>query len=94
MLNRRDIFDLERACRGNVPPGVFKALMSFNEDIHAMRQQIMQLATMFDQLVNNQIAIANATKTLTDQSSIAKKLKQMGMEVGSDPSITGEVDEP
>lgn len=94
MLNRRDLFDLERACRGNVPPGVFKALMSFNEDIHAMRQQIMQLATMFDQLVNNQIAISSATKILTDQSAIAQKLKQMGMEVGSDPSITGEADEP
>lgn len=93
MLNNRQIFDLERACKGSVPSKLFEAMLSFNNDIHALRQQIMQLAAMFSQLADNQIIQANATQVLREQTPYLKNLKQQGMEVSTDPSITGEADE-
>lgn len=89
-MNTRDIREL---LRGHIDPRLGKVLISQQEDIAALKQQLMQLAGLFDQLVNNQIAIANATKGLQQLTPLAQKMKQMGMEVGSDPSLTGEYDQ-
>jgi hypothetical protein len=89
-MNTRDIREL---LRGHIDPKLGKVLISQQEDIAALKQQLMQLAGLFDQLVNNQIAIANATKDLQGLTPLAKKMKQMGTEVGSDPSLTGQYDE-
>ena len=89
-MNTRDIREL---LRGHIDPRLGKVLISQQEDIAALKQQLMQLAGLFDQLVNNQIAIANATKDLQQLTPLAQKMKQMGMEVGSDPSLTGEYDQ-
>jgi uncharacterized coiled-coil protein SlyX len=89
-MNTRDIREL---LRGRIDPRLGKVLIAQQEDIAALKQQVMTLAGLFDQLVNNQISIANATKELTALRPLAQKMKQMGMEVSSDPSLTGEYDQ-
>lgn len=92
-VNSRDIVLLERELRGHVDPRVLKLLLKMNEDMHAMRQQIMSLAGLFDQMVNNQIVLAGATATMKDMMPHVQRMKAAGMEVGSDPTLTGEHDE-
>jgi hypothetical protein len=88
-MNTRDIREL---LRGSIDPKLGKVLISQQEDIASLKQMVMQLAGLFDQMLNNQITIANATKDLQAMTPLMKKMKQMGMEVGSDPSLTGESD--
>lgn len=88
-MNTRDIREL---LRGHIDPRLGKVIISQQEDIAALKQQLMALAGLFDRLVNNQIAIAEATKGLQALTPLAQKMKQQGMEVGSDPSLTGEYD--
>jgi hypothetical protein len=92
-VNSRDIVLLERELRGHVDPRVLKLLIKMNEDLHAHKQMIMQLAALFDKLADNQIIISNATQTLQNMMPHIQRMKQMGMEVGSDPTLTGEHDE-
>jgi hypothetical protein len=89
-MNTRDIREL---LRGHIDPKLGKVLISQQEDIAALKQQLMTLAGLFDQLVNNQIAIANASKELQALRPLAQKMKQQGTEVGSDPSLTGQYDQ-
>lgn len=92
-LNSRDIRQLERALQGNVHPELIKVIIRLIEDSHAQRQMIVTLAGLFDQLVNNQITMANATRAVQDQLPHIRRMKAAGMEVGSDPSLTGEINE-
>ncbi len=89
-MNTRDIREL---LRGHIDPRLGKVLIAQQEDIAALKQQLMTLAGLFDQLVNNQISIANATKELQVLRPLIQKQKQMGMEVSSDSSLTGEYDQ-
>lgn len=103
MLNSRQIRDLERECRGKVPPGIFGALLGINEDIRSMRQQIMELAgalvTLSDiaeklnVLMDNPTIKRGALTNLERMSAVAARAKQLGVSVGSEPTLTGEADE-
>lgn len=88
-MNTRDIREL---LRGHIDPKLGKVLISQQEDIASLKQMVMQLAGLFDKVLNNQIIIANATKELQAMTPLMKKMKEMGMEVGSDPTLTGEYD--
>jgi hypothetical protein len=88
-VNSRDI---REALRGRVDPRLGSVLIALNEDVKALRQQMMKLAELFDQLADNQIRQANAVNTLRMQLPYLKALKEQGQAVGSDPSITGEND--
>lgn len=89
-MNTRDIREL---LRGHIDPKLGRVIIAQQEDIASLRQQVMSLAGMFSQLANNQIVQANAVERLRAMRPLAEKLKAMGEEVGSDPSITGAHDE-
>jgi hypothetical protein len=92
-IRSRDIVMLERELTGNVHPKLMKALVNILEDHAAMKQQIMQLAGLFDQLINNQIAQAKAVNQMRSLAPLLQRMKAAGTEVGSDPTITGEINE-
>ena len=86
MANNRDIMQLQ----GTIHPDLLKILLSLNSDIHVLRQHMSSAATMLNQLADvmgQQQVVAENFKPYID------KLKAMGMSVGSDPTITGEVDD-
>lgn len=92
--NSREIRMLERALgSANLHPHVAKVLVQIVEDNHAMKQQIMQLASLFDGLINNQIRQAQAVGKLQALEPHIRKMKELGLAVGSDPTLTGEHDE-
>lgn len=88
-MNTRDIREL---LRGQIDPRLGKVLIAQQEDIASLKQMVMRLAGMFDQLVSNQIAQSNAVDQLRSLRPLADKLKQEALEVGSDASLTGEYD--
>lgn len=93
-ISTRDLIVLERELTGHVHPSVLKALIKMNGDMTALRQQIMTLASLYDKSMDNQMKIANATEALQNLMPHIQRMKEMGMEVGSDPTLTGEHHEP
>lgn len=88
MINSREIREL---LRGNVDPRLGKVLVSLSEDNHTLKQQVMLLAQMFDQmcnLLNMQGAALGAVK----QAQIAE-MRRRGVEISTDPTLTGEANE-
>lgn len=87
----RDIREL----RGQIPQKLGQILIELNGDIHAIRQAIGTLAHAVSELAgalnlhNSKLAELSQTKA----NNSAERLKQMAMEVGSDPTITGEIHE-
>jgi hypothetical protein len=76
---------------GVIDPRLGRILIGMNDDIHALRGSVRDLATLMNQLADlmgKQQVVMSAMKGYT------KRLQEMGMAVGSDPSVTGEVDEP
>ena len=89
MPTDRDI----RTLRGKIDPELGKILIAMNSDIHAMRQMIQQLASLFDHVASMLHLHSNALAQMRTHETHIQNLRKMGMEVSSDPSITGEVDE-
>lgn len=85
MPTDRDIREL----RGSIDPRLGKILISMNGDIHAMRQMISQMATMMNGLAD---LLGKQQIIMENMKPYVQRLRDMGMAVGSDPSITGEVD--
>lgn len=87
----RDIREL----RGAIDPRLGKILIGMNGDIHALRQAIGTLAGICQELAaalnvhNAKLAQVVASKA----NPHAENLRKMSMEVSSDPSVTGEIDE-
>jgi hypothetical protein len=90
MPTDRDIREL----RGDIDPRLGKILIGMNGDIHALRQMIRQLASMFDHMASMMQIHSTALAKMKENEDYAQRLKAMGMEVSSDPSVTGEIDEP
>lgn len=88
-MNTRDIREL---LRGHIDPRIGKVLISQQEDIAALKQMVMKLAGLMDSLLNNQISQANVVAQMRDMRPLAEKQRQIAVEVGSDPSMTGEYD--
>ena len=88
-MNTREIREL---LRGNIDPRLGRVLIAQQEDIASLRQMVMTLGSMFQQLCDNQITQAGAVETLRSMRPLAQKMKDMSSGVGSDPSITGEHD--
>lgn len=89
-MNTRDIREL---LRGRIDPRLGKVIIAQQEDIAALKQMVMKLAGMFDQLVNNQIGQAGAIAELTALRPLAEKMRNDASAVATDPSMTGEYDE-
>ncbi len=89
-MNTRDIREL---LRGNVDPRIGRVLIAQQEDIASLKQMVMRLAGLFNTLVDNQVKQADAVGQLTALRPLAQKMKAMGTEVGSDPSLTGALDD-
>jgi hypothetical protein len=89
VMNTREIREL---LRGHIDPRLGKVIIAQQEDIAALKQMTMTLAGMFDQLVTNQIAQANAVDSMRSLRPLAEKLKNTAVSIGSDPSLTGEHD--
>lgn len=89
-INTRDLIVLERELTGNVHPAVLKALIKMSGDQAAMKQQIITLAGLFDRLVTNQLELASASTEMQVLMPHMQRMKAQGMEVGSDPTLTGE----
>lgn len=86
MPSNRDIMEL----RGKYDPKLIEMLLKMNSDIHAVRQAVGNLATMMNQLAD---LLGQQQVVMGSMKGYVERLKAMGMEVGSDPSITGEADE-
>lgn len=90
-ITDRDIREL----RGHIPQKLGQILIEMNGDIHAIRQAIGTLAQATGELAgalnlhNSKLADLAQTKA----NNHAERLKQMAMEVSSDPTITGEIHE-
>ena len=87
MINSRQIREL----RGSIDPRLGKILVGLCEDNHTLKQQVQLLAGMFDQmcnLLNTQSAALGAVK----QAQVAA-MRQRGVEVSTDPTLTGEIGE-
>lgn len=78
-----------RELRGSIDPRLGKILISMNGDIHALRQHVSAMATMMNQLAD---LLGKQQLVMENFKPYVQRLKQMGMEVGSDPSVTGEID--
>lgn len=89
MPTDRDIREL----RGHIDPRLGKILIEMNGDIHALRQMIRSLAGMFDHMASMIQVHSTALVQMKDNEDYVKKLREMGMTVSSDPSVTGEIDE-
>jgi microcompartment protein CcmL/EutN len=87
MPTDRDIREL----RGVIDPRLGKILIELNGDVHALRQAMQSVASMMNQLAD---VMGKQQIVMQNFKPYIQQLKQMGMEVGSDPSITGEIDEP
>lgn len=84
-MNDRDIREL----RGSIDPRLGKILISFNGDIHALRQHVAAMGTLMNQLAD---VMGKQQVVMENFKPYIQRLKQMGMEVSSDPSVTGEID--
>jgi hypothetical protein len=90
-ITDRDIREL----RGHIPQKLGQILIEMNGDIHAIRQAVGTLAQATGELAgalnlhNSKLADLAQTKA----NNHAERLKQMAMEVSSDPTITGEIHE-
>ena len=90
MPTDRDIREL----RGSIDPRLGRILIEMNGDIHALRQAIGTLAGICQELAaalkmhNSQLE-----KVRKQANPHAERLQRMGMEVSSDPSVTGEIDD-
>lgn len=85
MITDRDIREL----KGNIDPRLGKILISMNGDIHALRQHVAAITSLMNQLAE---LLGKQAIVMENFKPYVQRLKQMGMEVGSDPSITGEID--
>lgn len=85
MPSNRDIMELKQ----HHHPKLIELLLKMNSDIHAVRQAVGNLATMMNQLAD---LLGQQQVVMGTMKGYVERLKAMGMEVGSDPSITGEVD--
>lgn len=91
MPTDRDIREL----RGTIDPRLGRILIDMNGDIHALRQAIGTLASVCQELASA-LNVHNTKLAEVVQSRAnphAERLRQMGMEVSSDPSVTGEIDD-
>lgn len=88
-MNTRDIREL---LRGSIDPKLGKVLIAQQEDIAALKQMVMKLAGMFDQVVDNQLKQAGAVGELSALRPLAVRMRQEAVSIGSDPSMTGEHD--
>lgn len=90
-ITDRDIREL----RGKIDPLLGKILIEMNGDIHAIRQAIGTLAQATAELAGalNLHNAKLAHLAQTKGNNAAERLQQQAMEVGSDPTITGEIHE-
>ena len=90
-ITDRDIREL----RGQIPQKLGQILIEMNGDIHAIRQAIGTLAAATGELAGalnlHNAKLADLAKTKGNNA--AERLQQQAMEVGSDPTITGEIHE-
>ena len=84
--------DIEKL-RGELPPKVIYILRSMYEEQQAIKQQVATLAGMFDRMCSMLNTNMQATASLHNMLPHVRALKEQGMEVGSDPSITGSMDD-
>jgi|688.fasta_scaffold913314_1 hypothetical protein len=87
--------DIRQDLRGKIPPELGRILIEMNGDIHAIRQAIGTLASTLSQLAHA-LGIHNAKLaelSQTKANNMHERLAQIGSEVGSDPTITGEIHE-
>lgn len=85
MANNRDIMELT----GAIDPRLVKLLLNMNSDIHAIRQQVGAVSSMMNQLAE---VMGQQAIVMENFKPYIQRLKEMGMAIGSDPSITGEAD--
>lgn len=79
-----------RTLQSNLHPEALKLILGLADVVYGLQNDVKELAKIFDRLVDNQIVQASAFKELQKNSVTAKRLKEMGIEVGSDPSVTGD----
>jgi len=84
-MNDRDIREL----RGSIDPRLGKILISFNGDIKALRQHVASLTTLLNQLAD---VMGKQQIVMEKFKPLMQRAKQMGIDIGSDPSVTGEID--
>jgi len=84
-MNDRDIREL----RGHIDPRLGKILISFNGDIHALRQHVASVTTLLNQLAD---VMGKQQIVMEKFKPLMQRAKQMGIDIGSDPSVTGEID--
>lgn len=84
-MNDRDIREL----RGSIDPRLGKILISHNADIKALRQHMASLTTLLNQLAD---VMGKQQIVMEKFKPLVQRAKQMGIEIGSDPSVTGEID--
>lgn len=85
--------DIELLREHHVPPRLIRVLREMYEEHEALKQQMLTLAGMFDRMCNLTIGSMGAMEALRAKLPHLQALKQQGMEVGSDPSLTGEIGE-
>ena len=86
MPTDRDIREL----RGSIDPRLGKILIQMNGDIHALRQMVSAMAGQMNQLAD---VMGKQQVVMEHFRPYIQRLKQAGMEVSSDPSVTGEIDD-
>lgn len=65
--------------------------MDMNSDVHNLRKLVAECATSFNQLAD---VMQQQQIVMERFKGYADKMRQMGVSIGSDPTVTGEVDEP
>jgi len=84
-MNDRDIREL----RGSIDPRLGKILISLNGDIKALRQHVASLTTLLNQLAD---VMGKQQIVMEKFKPLMQRAKQMGIDIGSDPNVTGEID--
>jgi hypothetical protein len=88
-MNTRDIREL---LRGHIDPRLGKVLISQQEDIASLKQMVIKLAGLIDSILNNQITQATVVEQMRALRPLAEKQRQVAVDVGGDPSLTGQYD--
>lgn len=77
--------------RGKVDPDLGRVLISHNEDIKSLKQMVTQLASLIDKMADMMSLHTDAITVVRKEQT--ERFKRLGINVGSDPVLTGESDE-
>lgn len=80
---------IRSALKGKIDPELGRVLISLNEDNAALKQMVNEIAGMINQLAD----LMGKQQLMMDTfKPYINKMKQLGLDVGSDPTVTGEHD--